>query len=144
MKYPGFTHYPQGKSLVPVLLGYSSDNLGSGSSIMPTFSHNFAMSQLVLCSTSIFHELFDNQGVGLSPQGLESTDFNQSPTKMTRDVSSQLWTACDFSDKSVQVVLMGYSVRTTEFRYSAYIKVDKSTLSPDFTELELTPWAEGR
>jgi hypothetical protein len=149
---------PMGRSLQPIIMGTSAQSTpvsgkqqGAPSpsivSLRKRILHhkfNFALSQSLMCSNPAWEELFDNTGsfihgvnANVSEGGLSVEDLI-----LDRKTTMNFWTFCNFDVKS-KAAIMGYSVRTKEFRYTAYIPVDYTTLAPDFSQGSVVlPWAE--
>lgn len=143
----------QGKSLAPVLFG---DSMGSGASKssllaniqgffqkssasspstsatntssdeIPMLAHNFALSQVVRCAS--LSEIPEKR-LHMIHQRNDKTETH----KVTRKA---IWQDCDLNkkDKS-KLVLMGYSMRTPEYRYIAYFHFDSASQKPDLKRL---------
>jgi iduronate 2-sulfatase len=141
---------PQGRSLEAIIMGRENTVSGNtnpsmskpkgGPSILSLrkkslqAKFNFAVSQVLLCSSREWNELFDNTGILKDDAGDELV--------IDRRSSEKFWSFCNMDDKP-KAVLMGYSIRTREFRYTAYLPIDFATLSPDFSPGSVVlPWAE--
>ena len=77
---------------------------------------DFAISQMWNCAQKdmVMAELKSTSGKG---------DFKR----------SALWTPCDHRvNQKGELSVMGYSLRTPEWRYTAYIQFDKKYLEPNF------------
>lgn len=133
----------QGKSLAPVILGhdiythwhgkYNFDRLAtinqSHPREMPQMVHNFAISQYLRCA--------DKDKVPVPPTALDSKTTIEKLQKINR---KQPWRDCNLdSPRPNERMLMGYSMRTPEYRYTVYFNFDEKSHMP---RLGQNPYAE--
>lgn len=141
----------QGKSLVPTILGkqlyeenFGSHNFGllyrlgnifhpmqrdQADTIMPMLEHNFALSQVMRCAVK--SKIPSRKSVGKSSGKGEGS---------SRTSRTAIWTDCDAEKHNPrEVVLLGYAMRTPEYRYIAYFNFNRTTQKP---ELDFLPYAE--
>jgi hypothetical protein len=141
----GFKCKPlQGKSLVPVIMGrelwesgFRMDTaLTAGSLLeqeessaisgsMPRLKHNFAISQVLRCA--LYRDL---------PRNEEYRLYRQSPMKSKateRPKRSTIWHDCDTKNSTLaklEQAIMGYSMRTPNYRYTAYFYFNQTAERP--------------
>ena len=101
-----------GRSLAPVVLGPNFNSVVSTDHPppMPTISKHFAVTQVLRCAQ---HQ-----------QLLKINDpkFSSSEREL---LLSTVWDACGTEHRESEVSLMGYSVRTKSFRYTAYLPFNR-------------------
>jgi iduronate 2-sulfatase len=99
----------------------NSNQSSSGELVM--LRHNFALSQAVRCAS-----LSD-----LPKQRLHMLHHQQKP-EGRKPVRRAIWNDCDLQkeDKS-KLVLLGYAMRTPEYRYVAYFHFDFASQKPDLS-----------
>lgn len=140
----------QGKSLAPVVLGKkiwdknfkgmkregdaadaNRQAFWADGDRMPRMKQVIAISQAIRCAPKSM----------IPEQPLHRTHFmplqkGQKPT--TRIQRSHIWNDCDTGKKKVpddELSLMGYSMRTPEYRYTAYFYYNRTTERPDLEQL---------
>ena len=114
----------QGKSLAPLILGrnYKFRQGRTGNKViyhgdkMPTLNHTFALSQTWRCALKV-------------NAGLDSR-------KGKANGQNVVWDACnvDTIDVSKEVSVMGYSMRTLDFRYTMYVHMLRPHRLPMWNE----------
>jgi hypothetical protein len=98
---------------------------------MPKMFHNFALSQTPRCaekSSLPIHNLLQ--------QPLLTATTTTKPATQTRTVRTAIWRDCDMEkENSNELSLMGYSMRTNEYRYTVYFYYDRKSHITDFKSL---------
>jgi hypothetical protein len=95
---------------------YTAGNAVGSIPQLPQLEHNFALSQTIRCAPR----------AKLSPK--KTTSKGESH-KVAR---SAIWQDCDNTKKDPsQLVLLGYAMRTPEYRYISYFLFNHSTQMPD-------------
>lgn len=122
---------PAGKSLAPVVLGQSffpqsRHTVGHGHGLglklsgrereaMPVLSQNFGISQAWKCCVKAMSHL--------------------DPRKYAHMKRQKIWYDCDINNATeAETSVMGYSMRSASFRYTAWVHVNRTTLLPMFDE----------
>jgi len=80
---------------------------------------NFAVTQMWNCA--------EDKNVEVERE-IRERNSDESPSKVKR--LSNTWIACDHRPDNTQYSVMGYSIRTPEWRYTAHIHFDKKRLVP--------------
>ena len=140
-----------GKSLAPVLLGaplYESNfhkkatlgksvkktyNASKQGNMMPRMTHDFAISQILRCAPKDkVDEAAKQQELALTQS--ESTGQRKPMQTQNRNA---FWNDCDLNQKNSpnEVALIGYSMRTSTYRYTAYFYFNKTTERPELNQL---------
>ena len=113
----------QGKSLAPLILGVNyryrtrtSNKVIYDGDKMPSFSHTFALSQTWRCANK--------------------RDSTYDPRVRNGGGRQVVWDSCDMDSKSSdnEVSVMGYSMRTLDFRYTMYIPFQRPHRLPMWNE----------
>jgi hypothetical protein len=116
---------------------------------MPSMVHNFAISQVIRCAPlaaiTRYEELLAKQLQSLPSHrqnnategGSSQLDSETASLKSHKPPRQNLWTDCDINKKNQadEIVLMGYSMRTTDYRYTAYFYYNKTTERPYINQL---------
>lgn len=140
-----------GKSLGPVLLGaplYEANfnkkgtpvkgvkkayNASKYGNVMPRMTHDFAISQVLRCAPK--------DQVDAAAKQQEFAMSNSDSTEQRKPVQTQnrnaFWNDCDLNQKNNpnEVALIGYSMRTSTYRYTAYFYFNKTTERPEVGRL---------
>ncbi len=114
--------------------------------VMPVLEHNFAISQAMRCvdlnskptkrySVGINAAANGNagqSGASVHPHGGEG-GTKDTHTKIMR---SPIWRDCDYTKNNPnEFVVLGYAMRTPEYRYIAYFVFNRTTQLPEINEL---------
>ena len=102
----------QGRSLAPFILGQK-----------PQAPREFALSQVLKCALTRFANYDPRKPFKLSDEDKNYLRYHQQ------------WFDCDISNKTttLEVPIMGYSMRTLEYRYNLWLLVDREKLMPMWT-----------
>lgn len=105
---------------------------GGGSIVpaeMPILEHNFALSQVIRCAPK--------------QQVLQAIKARSEANGKDRIQRSHFWNDCDINRKGKgtenEVIVLGYAMRTPDFRYIVYFHFNRSTELP---MLNLPPFVE--
>jgi hypothetical protein len=145
--YEGDKYIPlQGKSLAPVVLGkelygkYFPAKVGTvqyrtaarnGSSVvgevMPMLQHNFAISQVTRCAKK--DKIPKDSTPQLDMQAASVGTVAGASRRRPPRPNWLIWTDCDMNKKDdpAEVSLMGYSLRTPDYKYIAYFHFNRTT-----------------
>jgi hypothetical protein len=130
----------QGKSLAPVVLGSKIYQKNFGKSVVKTYNAtgddmpimlmDFAISQLYRCAPKNEVEDAAREAEAARNQSVLAGHRQQLNRK-------HFWNDCDINQKNQrnEVATLGYSMRTTQYRYTAYFYFNKTTERPDTTRL---------
>ena len=145
--YQGDKNIPlQGKSLAPVVLGEelygkyfpervasvqyripgARNTSNSGEIIMPMLEHNFAISQAARCAKK--EKIPKDSTPLLDMQAAAGGGAGASRRRPPRP-NWLIWTDCDMNKKDdpAEVSLMGYSLRTPDYKYIAYFHFNRTS-----------------
>eukprot|EP00601_Ochromonadales_sp_CCMP2298_P013000 CAMPEP_0173268066 /NCGR_PEP_ID=MMETSP1142-20121109/30119_1 /TAXON_ID=483371 /ORGANISM="non described non described, Strain CCMP2298" /LENGTH=674 /DNA_ID=CAMNT_0014204265 /DNA_START=104 /DNA_END=2128 /DNA_ORIENTATION=- len=121
-----YCHPLDGKSLAPVLLGVPE---AGGVVVMPHFAQDFAMSQVIRCAP---RSLLPPRR-HLPPQPLKP--WSRGSRKRLPHQRAETWRDCNMLTHKErwpsELSLMGYSMRTLQYRYTAYYPFNRTLLRPD-------------
>jgi hypothetical protein len=107
----------------------SSANVATAADELPMLPHNFAISQVVRCAPL-------NEIPAKRMAQLHSSHTHQKE----RTTRKAIWSDCDLSKpRTDQMALLGYAMRTPEYRYVAYFHFDHTTQKPN---TQLPPFEE--
>lgn len=98
---------------------------GDNSNAMPLLDHNFALTQAIRCA--------DKKQVVVRNRTMSSQQLHAA--MKTRHA---VWRDCDVNDRkrdNEDFTTLGYSMRTPEYRYTAYFHFDRASQLPDLTKL---------
>lgn len=132
-----FNHYNVSKAVqlfAPSYLSLSTKKRSSqNAATMLRFNHNFAISQLLRCA-----KLRD------LPLNAAYREYRKGGFSKTnkRPERRHIWTDCDIKNSTfwpLEMSLMGYSMRTPDYRYTAYYTYDRNT---ETTILSTLPYDE--
>lgn len=143
--YDGDKYIPlQGKSLAPVVLGkelygkYFPANVGSvqfravsknasnPEQVMPMLEHNFAISQAARCAQR--DKIPKDSTTAQLDMQAAAAGAKASRRRPPRP-NWLIWTDCDMNKKDdpAEVSLMGYSMRTPDYKYIAYFHFNRTS-----------------
>ncbi|KAJ1413362.1 hypothetical protein B484DRAFT_402065 [Ochromonadaceae sp. CCMP2298] len=99
---------------------------------MPYFAQDFAMSQVIRCAPK-------NRVSARSVEVLAQRSNKTGGSKMlSKPIQRQaVWNDCDVKKVNpTELTLLGYSMRTLEYRYTAYYPFNRTQLRPDLRSSE--------
>jgi hypothetical protein len=101
-----------GQSLAPAILGPNFKSLLASKDVMPMpiLPKRIAVTQSIRCAEQKDIEL-------VRDPSLSSSERDQ--------LLSNMWETCDIHHRDDEVCLMGYSIRTKSFRYTAYLPYNR-------------------
>lgn len=107
----------------------------SGPLAMGKFAHDFAISQVIRCAP-----LSRIPKQETAPHRHHSTDKGEQHHNAPR---SAMWNDCDTKKHNPnEMSLLGYSMRTLEYRYTAYYPYNRTTQLPEVTGPTAVPYEE--
>jgi hypothetical protein len=122
----------------------SVQQTSTGTVMMPVLEHNFAISQAVRCvdkalvpqkRSSISLHIAAQHTANPTAHGKATlvSHPHHGETKITRNA---VWRDCDYTKNNEnEFVLLGYAMRTPEYRYIAYFHFNRQTQLPDLEQL---------
>jgi hypothetical protein len=101
---------PNFRSNSPLLNGSTHAVAGKAPARMPMLPKRYAVTQTLLCALHSNLQLTNNLSVSSAEKDL---------------IRSNMWDTCGPHHREDEVCLMGYSLRTKSFRYTAYLPFDR-------------------
>lgn len=125
-------------SLKSMLLGHQSSHstaltttttTSNTAAIMPALEHNFALTQIIRC--------IPQDALATSTKPGSNSNGGNGNGKIARQGR---WQDCDIANKKETLfATLGYSMRTPEYRYTAYFIFNRTTQLP---EIDIAPYEE--
>lgn len=131
-------------AVVATSLSSGGNSLSDKRVVMPTMVHNMAITQVLRCAPLKAVEAYrkiieaqlelDNKNGANISSGAAAGKADSAVVGARRVGRKGLWGDCDINKKNQrdEIVVMGYSMRTTDYRYTAYFYYNKTTERPDW------------